>query len=40
MNSIRLQVAHGDATVWEVDILPWKDALNRRDLPYTAFQVR
>jgi hypothetical protein len=40
MNSVRLAVALGDVPVWEADVLPWRDALNRRDRPYTAFQVR
>jgi hypothetical protein len=40
MNSVRLEVSHRDAPVWKVDVLPWRDALNRRDLPYTAFQVK
>jgi hypothetical protein len=40
MNSVRLQMSRGDAPVWEVDTLPWRDALNRRDLPYTAYQVK
>jgi hypothetical protein len=40
MTSIRLRVSRGDATVWEVDSLPWSDTLNQRDRPYTAFQVK
>ena len=40
MNSIRLALSYDGQPAWEVQILPWRDALNRRDLPYTAFQVR
>ncbi len=40
MNSIRLALSRGERRVWEVETLPWRDALNRQDLPYTAFQVR
>ena len=40
MNSIRLQISRGETPAWEADVLPWKDALNRRDRPYTAFQVK
>ncbi len=40
MNSIRLALAYDGKPAWEVDILPWRDALNRRDLPYTAFGIR
>jgi hypothetical protein len=40
MNSIRLALSHDGKPAWEVDVLPWREALNRRDLPYTAFQVR
>jgi hypothetical protein len=40
MNSIRLALSFDGKPAWEVETLPWRDALNRRDLPYTAFQVR
>lgn len=40
MNSITFRVNYQDQPAWEAPLLPWRDALNRRDLPYTAFQVR
>lgn len=40
MNSIRLALSLDGKPAWEVETLPWREALNRRDLPYTAFQVR
>lgn len=40
MNSIKLKASHKDKVVWEAPVLPWSQALNRKDLPYTAFTVR
>jgi hypothetical protein len=40
MNSLRLQISLDEAEVWNAELLPWRDALNRQDLPYTAFTVR
>jgi hypothetical protein len=40
MNSIRLSAALDDKTVWTAETLPWNQALNRTDLPYTAFTIR
>jgi hypothetical protein len=40
MNSIRLAVSLGERLAWSVEMLPWSEALNRRDLPYTAFTIR
>lgn len=40
MNSVRLALTYDGKPAWEVETLPWRDALNRQDLPYTAFQVR
>jgi hypothetical protein len=40
MNSIRLVALLDDKQVWHADQLPWSQALNRKDRPYTAFQVK
>ena len=40
MNSLGLAVSLDEAEVWKADLLPWRDALNRKDLPYTAFTIR
>ncbi|HEX5106217.1 MAG TPA: hypothetical protein VFV87_20500 [Pirellulaceae bacterium] len=40
MNSLRLAVALDGKSVWEAEQLPWREALNRPDLPYTAFTIR
>jgi hypothetical protein len=40
MNSIRLAVSLDDKQVWEADQLPWSQALNRKDKPYTAFTAK
>ncbi|MBW3597004.1 MAG: hypothetical protein KY475_06985 [Planctomycetes bacterium] len=40
MNSIQLRTFYDGALVWEAPTLAWRDALNRRDRPYTAFQIR
>lgn len=40
MNSIPLRVLYEQAVVWEAPLLPWRDALNRTDKPYTVFQIK
>jgi hypothetical protein len=40
MNSIHLEASLADRQVWLADVLPWRDALNRSDLPYTAFTIK
>ena len=40
MTSVGLKASFHDKEVWNVDVLPWREALSRKDLPYTAFQVR
>jgi hypothetical protein len=40
MNSIQMSAALREKPVWEASLLPWRDALNRKDKPYTAFSVR
>jgi hypothetical protein len=40
MNSLRLAVSLDGREVWQAEQLAWRDALNRKDLPYTAFTIR
>jgi len=40
MNSIRLAASYQGQKVWEAPLLPWIQALNRSDQPYTAFSIR
>jgi hypothetical protein len=40
LNSIDLKAQREDREVWTAGVLPWSQALNRRDLPYTAFTVK
>jgi len=40
MTSVGLKASFHGKEVWNVDVLPWREALSRKDLPYTAFQVR
>jgi len=40
MTSVGLKAHLNGKLVWEGPVLPWRDALSRKDKPYTAFQVR
>ena len=40
MNSVRLRVFRGEETLWEAPELPWRDALDRPDMTYTALRIR
>ena len=40
MTSVGLKASFHDKEVWNVDVLRWSEALSRKDMPYTAFQVR
>jgi hypothetical protein len=40
MTSVRLEASLNDKEVWQADELPWRDTLNRTDMPYTAFSVK
>lgn len=40
LNSIRMRAFHNDKSVWEAPLLPWRDALDRPDKPYTALRIR
>jgi len=40
LNSIRMRAFHNDNPVWEAPLLPWRDALDRPDKPYTALRIR
>lgn len=40
MNSLRLMISLDDREIWQAEQLAWRDALNRVDLPYTAFTIR
>jgi hypothetical protein len=40
MNSVAMKAAFREKEIWNAAVLPWSEALNRKDLPYTAFQVR
>jgi hypothetical protein len=40
MTSLRLAVSLDGREVWLAEQLVWRDALNRKDLPYTAFTIR
>lgn len=40
MNSVALSVSLDAKQVWNADLLPWGQALNRKDRPYTAFTIK
>jgi len=40
MSNVRLALTHKGKAVWEAAQLPWSEAVDRPDLPYSAFRVR
>jgi len=40
MASVELKAHLNGTMVWEGPVLPWRDALSRKDKPYTAFRVK
>jgi hypothetical protein len=40
MNSLWLAASYDGTPVWEADVLPWKEVMNRRDNAYMIFRIR
>jgi len=40
MSNVRIALTHQGKAVWEAAQLPWSEAVDRPDLPYSAFRVR
>jgi hypothetical protein len=40
LTNVKLELAHQDKVVWQVETLPWSEAVDRPDKPYSAFGVR
>lgn len=40
MNSVHLAVSLDDKQLWQAEELPWSEAFNRKDKPYTALTIK